>query len=235
MFVEPRNGHVTVTQCVGRVLRKCAATGKTVATVVLPTVDEEHELVRFMRVMIKSDTRIGGNAWKSGGRSTIICDTGDIESATLLSESMYDRLGNAVNGAWEEKYSVLQSYVDANGCLPKISTVCDEIKIGRWCDRQRTNHKKGKLSAERIAKLEAVPNWYWLEKVAKIIRTWDETFQVLQSYVVENKCLPKRSTVCDEIKIGSWCSNQRTNHQKGKLSAERIAKLEAVPNWYWRK
>ena len=161
MFVEPRNGHVTVTQCVGRVLRKCAATGKTVATVVLPTVDEERELVRFMRVMIKSDTRIGGDAWKSGGRSTIICDTGDIESATLLSESMYDRLGNAVNGAWEEKYSVLQSYVDENTCLPKRSAVCDDIKIGWWCNAQRISHRKGKLSAERIAKLEDVPGWYW--------------------------------------------------------------------------
>jgi superfamily II DNA/RNA helicase len=233
MFVEPRNGHVTVTQCVGRVLRKCAATGKTVATVVLPTVDEERELVRFMRVMIKSDTRIGGDAWKSGGRSTIICDTGDIESATLLSESMYDRLGNVINGAWSEKYSVLQSYVDANGCLPKQSTVCDDIKIGNWCNKQRQSHKKGKLSAERIAILEAVPGWYWFEKVAKIIRTWDETFQVLQSYDDENTCLPKRSAVFDDIKIGSWCNTQRRSHKKGKLSTERIAKLEAVPGWYW--
>ena len=46
MFVEPRNGHVQLTQCIGRVER--IHREKRMAFIVLPSVNEELELVRFL-------------------------------------------------------------------------------------------------------------------------------------------------------------------------------------------
>jgi hypothetical protein len=36
-----------------------------------------------------------------------------------------------------------------------------EFTLGRWVSSRRGDFKYGKLSAERIAALEAIPGWVW--------------------------------------------------------------------------
>ena len=38
-----------------------------------------------------------------------------------------------------------------------------------------------------------------------------------------------------DIKIGSWCGDQRQNYKNNKLSEEKIKQLERIPEWYWKK
>lgn len=37
------------------------------------------------------------------------------------------------------------------------------MRLGHWCSTRRHEHRKGRLSVERIAALEAVPGWRWTQ------------------------------------------------------------------------
>lgn len=88
----------------------------------------------------------------------------------------------------------------------------------------------GELYAERVTKLELMSGWYW-----SAYHTWDDNYQVLQSFVEENGHIPKWKATHNDIKIGYWCAAQRKSHKRGKLAANRIAKLDAVPGWFRTK
>lgn len=63
---------------------------------------------------------------------------------------------------------------------------------------------------------------------------WQEMFELLLSYVSEFKSAHvKQSARYKGEPLGSWVSTQRTNYKAGRLSKERITKLEAVNGWLW--
>ena len=110
--------------------------------------------------------------------------------------------------------------VAANGRLPKIS----EKPLGVWVQTQRQKKKKGKLSDEEIAALNAVPYWEWEEK-----DPFTANLAKLLDFVAANGRLPKKS----DGSLGAWVQTQRKKKKKGKLSAEEIAALNALPYWKW--
>ena len=237
IFVEPRHSKIDIVQCVGRVLRKYDS--KPFATIVLPTSEERYDLNRVVWALSKYDPRISdemrdhkyGRIYDLADRKAIIDDAQALqigfESYTRLEfEALYHE-----NSDWMQKYAILQAYVVDHNKLPIISTEYQNVKIGSWCNKQRTNQKKGKLSEEREAKLNLIPGWKWGEKVTKELKTWDETYAILQAYVVDHNELPKQSTEYQNVKIGSWCRTQRANQKKGKFSEEREAKLNLIPGW----
>jgi hypothetical protein len=90
------------------------------------------------------------------------------------------------------------------------------------------------LSAERIVALEAVPGWVWdmLEEV------FQENLGALAQFVErEGHARPHRNHVelfqGAEFYLGRWITNRRSEFKAGRLSAERIVALEAIPGWVW--
>ena len=63
---------------------------------------------------------------------------------------------------WEEGFTRLEQYVGLNGHarVPQ-SYKTDSYKLGLWVTRQRGQHTKGLLDAERQRRLEEVPGWTW--------------------------------------------------------------------------
>ena len=67
-------------------------------------------------------------------------------------------------------------------------------------------------------------------------KRWDENYQLLKTYVDDEKEIPVRSftTTCG-INLGIWCSKQRSNKKKGGLLPVRIKLLEEISGWWWEQ
>lgn len=63
---------------------------------------------------------------------------------------------------YSDRLSALRAFVTQNGRLPKQREKSfDGAALGVWVNDQRAAYKRGELKAERVAGLEAVPEWKW--------------------------------------------------------------------------
>ena len=106
----------------------------------------------------------------------------------------------------------------------------DGYPIGKWISHQRVARRLGRISSERVARLEGLPGWTWGPQEAD----WEEAFSRLARFVErEGSARVPNDHVEDGFGLGSWTGNQRSANRKHRLSAERIARLEALPDWTW--
>jgi len=84
-------------------------------------------------------------------------------------------------------------------------------------------YRKGKLSKDRILKLEAI-GFIWCRQ--------DHVWNVMYQGLVEYKMVHGDCNVPQEWKedpqLGSWVVKQRHRKKKGLLSKERVRKLDEV-------
>ena len=128
-----------------------------------------------------------------------------------------------LESAWEEMFGGLLDYKKRFGdCNVPISWT-ENPQLGKWCSRQRGFFKTGRLTLDRIQRLERVGfAWDPLEA------TWEQRFQELVEY---NECfgncnVPTRWR--ENPALGNWCGAQKKLHNSGSLSAERTARLEEI-------
>lgn len=79
------------------------------------------------------------------------------------------------------------------------------------------------------ADLEAVDGWAWDARDAK----WEAGFAALLAYVARTGSaahIPGRHLEGD-CRLGQWVTVQRSAQRRGRLNAERSARLLAVPGW----
>ncbi|KAJ1446200.1 helicase associated domain-containing protein [Pelagophyceae sp. CCMP2097] len=59
---------------------------------------------------------------------------------------------------------------------------------------------------------------------------WDARYLQLQAYHAAHgdSAVPKRFTLADRFKLGTWVGTQRLAYKKGELSPERVERLKAV-------
>ena len=133
---------------------------------------------------------------------------------------------------WEEGFSQLLHYVErhSHARVPKSYTV-DGYRLGAWVGKQRRSHAEGTLEADRQRRLEAPPGWTWDPRADK----WEHGFSRLLDYVERNgdARVPFSYTV-DDYKLGGWVSQQRVEHKKGTLDADRKRRLQDLPGWTWK-
>lgn len=127
---------------------------------------------------------------------------------------------------WVEKYDKIPS----DKAMDKV-----EKPLGRFATHCRQMRKIGKLSAVKIALLDAIPHWYWGNQDKIVMKTFDEWFIILTNWFKTNENMPvMRSNDPIEKELAQWCSDQRNKHKQDKLSADKITKLSSVSNkWFW--
>lgn len=125
-----------------------------------------------------------------------------------------------INDAWNRGFGLYCDYKAEFNCEPVITTEHCGHKLGLWCKMQRENSRRGILSAEQFQKLNDAGFVFEFDTM-----TWDEMFALYCNYKAEYNCEPADKVIYCERRLGYWCKTQRTNNNKGGLSAERMQKL----------
>ena len=135
------------------------------------------------------------------------------------------------DAAWEEGFSALEQFVarEGNSRVP-ASHVEGEYPLGQWVKMQRNRFRRYPVSPERVARLERLPGWVW----NPVDAAWEEGFSTLEQFVAREGHARAPSTQMEEdFPLGSWVGTQRMRYRAGRLTDDRVARLEALPNWAW--
>jgi hypothetical protein len=75
---------------------------------------------------------------------------------------------NDIIKSFDENYDDLKKWLNNNYRMPsRYSKDNHEKKIGQWVERQKTNHRKNKITKEDYKKLENLPYWNVYKKIKK--------------------------------------------------------------------
>lgn len=153
-----------------------------------------------------------------------------------LSESRKSKLDDIgmvwkKENSWNVRYEIAKAYFEKNGNLD-VSTnyVTDGVWLGKWLSEQRKAHKIGKLSAERTHRLELL-NIDWNTDIQKRYdEIWSGYFEKVKAYFDKNGDISGigNNEEKDKQKLDIWIKKQRQYYKDGKLSKERIKRLESV-------
>lgn len=132
---------------------------------------------------------------------------------------------------WDVMYDEAEKYYNTHGSLRMKRNYTTEsgMPLGVWIGTQKTH--KDKLSEEQVRRLDKVGmDWMSIPD-----RKWEEAYRDICTYYEENGDINKiPSLVCSKngISLSSWIRTQRSKYRKGKLSSDRIERLEKI-NMKW--
>jgi hypothetical protein len=124
---------------------------------------------------------------------------------------------------WKKMYQSLADYKKEHGHCDVPSRNIANPKLARWCNTQRMDMKNRKLSNEKIERLEAI-GFDFDQKETR----WQKMYQSLVEYKETNGDCNVPQGLSQNQALGAWCQNLRIAMKKGKLSQDRIARLEAI-------
>jgi len=111
-----------------------------------------------------------------------------------------------------------------------------ERRLGDWMSLQRNSKRLGTLRGERIALLEAIPDWTWGNLRPIRDKPYDyaeiaNEFRAMRERLGRD---PKQTaTDPSEKRMARWLATQRHLNKRGELPADRVAIVEAIPGWMW--
>lgn len=127
---------------------------------------------------------------------------------------------------WETTFDLLCEFVKNFDRFPYNKEKYKDYMIGTWCVTQRVLFNRNKLSSEKTEKLDSI-GFVWDTKD----ELWNRKYNILKKFREENgRFIELRDTHEDnEIKsVYTWSIMQRKKYKAGKLSEERIQKLEEI-------
>ena len=133
-----------------------------------------------------------------------------------------ERLGQRQNrhdDKWNARFKELLSYRAGHGDCD-VST--RQGKLGAWVSKQRKTYLAGSLAQDRIDRLDSI-GFKWTLKDPNV--PWETRFEELVQYKAKHgHCNVPRS----QGQLGNWANNQRAMYKKGKLSQDRINRLNGI-------
>jgi hypothetical protein len=125
--------------------------------------------------------------------------------------------------SWEESFQLLTAYKEKKGDCKVPQKYEKDTGLGLWVREQRRLRKKGSLSEERIVKLNSI-GFTW----DRHDEHWNSMFERLLSYKEKNGDCNVPQKYEEDTGLGLWVMNQRISRRKGRLSEDRIAKLDSI-------
>ena len=103
--------------------------------------------------------------------------------------------------------------------------------LGPWQNHQRGLYKDGKLSSDRIKRLQEI-GFTWNKREERFEKGFRET--VLYKKSMRNPNTPQHYKTPEGYPLGPWQNRQRGFYKNGKLSPDRIKRLEKI-GFTWSK
>ena len=247
-FLSPKKSKVDIVQAIGRAMRQ--SKGKETGYVLVPlyleqkegeTLDQAISRANFEEIwdvlqslkeqdevlaqLITQSAQARGEG--KGSDESRFSDRIEFAGPALALESIRSSVTTHVlehlESSWDVNFGKLQKFKEEYGhCrVPRNST--QYRSLGKWVSHTRTYYSSGKLSKDRIARLEAL-GFEWDPMVA----AWEEHFAMLQDFKSKfGHCRVPREYKANS-KLANWVAVQRRIHANGKLLSERTTRLEAL-------
>jgi superfamily II DNA or RNA helicase len=248
VFNNPRRSKVDIVQAMGRAMRKPPLSKKELGYVVIPVLlgqnqtedieeacrgTEWEDFVAVVAALRDQDPRIEEmirEAQETKGRSGVFDPQIFGERIAILgrpeiplhaiqshiSSLILERLGQS----WDYRYGELMAYKEKHGHCRVTQT--ENLPLAFWVVMQRQKFKKGILSKERKARLDAL-EFVWDQFAAQ----WDEKYLQLQAFHSKHQHCRIPSNYPNSG-LNYWIAKQRKTHREGNLSTTQIDRLNAL-------
>ena len=130
---------------------------------------------------------------------------------------------NTYTSDWERMFSSLKKYKETHGDFRASRNSKIHRDLAVWMGVQRRAFSQGKLSQDRISRLEAC-EFEWDPRTS----LWERMFELLTNFKKQNGHCRVPAKYEKTKGLGMWVVNQRVLYRKGKISSDRIARLEAL-------
>jgi superfamily II DNA or RNA helicase len=138
--------------------------------------------------------------------------------------------------AFQEGLAALRAFVGREGHARVVEAHVERLEggdftLGTWVSNRRGNFNDGKLPSDWVDALEAIPGWVWDPTEAD----FQAGLAALRAFVDRegHARVPARHIEGGEFRLGSWVNNRRNGYREKRLKRERVAALEAIPEWVW--
>lgn len=146
------------------------------------------------------------------------------ERKTLLGSIGFNWHSAVNDHRWHEMYSELKRY-EAEHLSADVPGRCKEHpQLASWVQRQRERRKKGALSEAEIQLLDQLG----LTWKSRDVGTWEDRFEEVAGFKAKHGHCNIPIKYPENPKLGRFVNNTRTQRNSRKLSADRIAKLDAI-------
>jgi hypothetical protein len=160
----------------------------------------------------------------------------DKNALTVEQVGLLDEIGftwkRRDRGSWEDRLAEVIAFKEKHGHCNIPLSITDPPKLGAFINAMRFQRNKGTLSAERIAKLDAV-GFVWQGQDTKIgedgmNEVWKHCFDELIQYKHLHGDFNVPYKFSENPKLSWWVRMQKKLYRNGNLHSERIRLLEAI-------
>jgi len=257
-FIDPKRSLIDIVQATGRAMRKAdwKERGYIFIPVFLEEDSDPEQIMNnsdfgtvweVLQAMLDQDQRLQGivskmrilqgkgeensQAWKDAiteyAEKIEFCDLPIKIDKTRFIEKLNTRIVEIIGRQWDFWYGLTLRYKDefGNPDAPIRHKTPEGYRLGGWQNAQRGNYKKGNLSPERIKRLEQI-GFTWERLEEQFEKGFQET--LLYKERTGNPNAPMNYKTHESYQLGKWQGTQRNNYKKGKLSPDRIERLEEI-------
>ena len=129
---------------------------------------------------------------------------------------------------WESMFDALESFKKEHGHCNVPMRYEPNPSLGTWVRRMRQDAKKGLLEQERVNRLKALGFDF-----DPINTKWESMFEKLLEFKSKHGHCDVPLNFEEDSKLRPWCQRQRTAKTTGKLSQDRVTRLEEI-GFKWR-
>jgi hypothetical protein len=125
---------------------------------------------------------------------------------------------------WQEMYELLKKYHAEHGDADVPLRATENRKLAAWVGHQRQRKKSGSLGDDGKRLLDAI-GFTWQHRKRG---SWEDSLAEVAAYKAKQGNCEIPLNYPENPKLGRFVNTMRTQRNNGTLSADRIAKLDAL-------